>query len=288
MGVMVAARPRPAFRASKCRNCRVSSVDSDLLVVEIETLRDDWSATWKHAADDKFVQVNRNGTVPTAMMLSPGMWRERHKANKDLAVPEANVRELTSTDARINVAEIIKDLDAGIHTAIMFRGAQRAVFAPYEWVRIAFPALGLTPLDDLVADLAASAHNVGPHVMVVYRKSRTQRALLKEFAHAPDPVWEADRRLSSLRGPVPSWRRASLRAVVYVVDGQVARVRALDSAAAWEDLPGVFSLAPVSDLLSRSEIDERFPSLKLYPGDNRPAVAGSSREYVDLHPTSAG
>ncbi|MET8428811.1 hypothetical protein [Nocardia sp. NPDC004860] len=257
-------------------------MDSDLLVVETETLRDDWSATWKHAADDKFVQVNRFGTVPTAMMLSPGMWREAQAVNPRLAVADSSVRERASTDARVNVAEIIDDLEAGIHTVVMFRGAQRAVFAPYEWVRLAFPALGLTPLEDLVADLAAAAHNVGPHVMVVYRKTRTQRALLEEFAGSADPLWEADRRLSSLRGPVPSWRRAGLRAVVYVVDGQVARVRALDPAAAWEDLPGVFSLAPVSDPLSRSEIDARFPSLKLYPGDQRPAVVGSSREYVDL------
>ncbi|GAB2454562.1 hypothetical protein GCM10027262_79140 [Nocardia tengchongensis] len=257
-------------------------MDSDLLVVEIETLRDDWSATWKHAADDKFVQVNRFGMEPAAVMLSPGMWRERQAMNADLVVPDSHVRERPSTDARINVAEIIRDLQAGIHTAVMFRGAQRAVFAPYEWVRIAVPELGLTPLEEVVDGLAAAARNVGPQVMVVYRKSRTQRAVLEEFVDAADPVWEVDRRLSSLRGPVPSWRRAGLRAVVYVVDGQVARVRALDPAAAWEDLPGVHSLAPVSDPLSRGEIDERFPSLKLYPGDDRPVVAGSSREYVDL------
>ncbi|WP_033247143.1 hypothetical protein [Nocardia carnea] len=257
-------------------------MDSDLLVVEIETLRDDWSATWKHAADDKFVQVNRFGMEPVAMMLSPGMWRERQRVNSDLAVPDSHVRERSSTDARINVAEIIKDLQAGIHTAVMFRGAPRAVFAPYEWVRIAVPELGLTPLEEVVEGLASAAHSVGPQVMVVYRKSRTQRAVLEEFADAADPVWEVDRRLSSLRGPVPSWRRASLRAVVYVVDGQVARVRALDPGAVWEDLPGVHSLAPVSAPLSRGEIDERFPSLTVYPGDDRPAVVGSSREYVDL------
>lgn len=257
-------------------------MDSDLLVVQIETLRDDWSATWKHAADDKFVQVNRHGTIPAAVMVSPGMWRERQKANKDLAVAQSQVRERTSTDARITVADIIKDLDAGIHTAIMFRGAQRAVFTPYEWARIAFPELGLTPLEELVDARAAATHDVGPHVMVVYRKSRTQRALLEDFAASADPMWEADRRLSSLRGPVPLWRRAGLSAVVYVVDGQVARVRALDPVGVWEDLPGVFSVAPVSDPLSRSEIDERLPTLKVYPGDARPAVVGSSREYLDL------
>ncbi|MCU1645852.1 MAG: hypothetical protein JWN03_6127 [Nocardia sp.] len=216
------------------------------------------------------------------MMLSPGMWSEGQKTNKDLVVPDSHVRERASTDARINVADVVKDLAAGIHTVVMFRGAQRAVFAPYEWVRLAFPALGLTPLEDILADLASAARDVGPHVMVVYRKTRTQGVLLEEFARSADPVWEADRRLSSLRGPVPSWRRAGLRAVVYVVDGKVARVRALDPGAAWEDLPGVFSLALVSDPLSRTEIDARFPSLKLCPGDERPTTAGSSREYIDF------
>jgi hypothetical protein len=253
-------------------------MDSGVEVVETETLRDDWSATWKKAADDRFIQVNWFGKVPAAMMLSLGLWRSAQKAAPQLAVPDSKVIERTSTDARINVSEIIDDLEAGHHTAVTFRGSARAVFAPYDWVRLAFPELGLAPVEEV----ESAARGAGPQVLVVYRKSRTDRQLVEEFAEAADAVWEADRRLSSLRGPVPVWRRAGLHGVVYVVDGRVARVRTLDPAAAWGDLPGAFSLAPVSAPLSRSEIEVRFPSLGLYPGDERAASVGSSREYLDL------
>ncbi len=247
-------------------------------VVETETLRDNWSATWKKAADDRFIQVNWFGKVPTAMMLSVGLWRSAQKAVPQLAVPDSKVVERTSTDARINVSEILEDLEAGLHTCVMFRGSAQAVFAPYDWVRLAFLELGLAPVEEV----ESAARGAGPQVLVVYRKSRTDRRLIQEFGEAANPVWEADRRLSSLRGPVPVWRRAGLQGVVYVVDGRVARVRALDPSAAWEDLPGTYSLAPVSAPLSRGEINARFPSLKLYPGDERAAAVGSSREYLDV------
>ncbi|MCX4099117.1 hypothetical protein [Nocardia sp. alder85J] len=249
-----------------------------LEIVRTETLRDDWSATWRAAAADRFVQVNWFGEVPVAVMVSVGMWRAAQVANPAVAVPDSKVIERTSSAARIAVAEVLEDLETGHHTVVLFHGSPRAVVAPYGWVRRAFPELGLAPVEEA----ESTARGGGPEVLVVYRKARTDRRLAEEFADAADPVWEADRRLSSLRGPVPVWRRPGLRAVVYVVDGRVARVRAVEVGGVWEDLPGSHSLAPVSEPLSRSEIDARFPSLGLYPGDERAMSAGPSREYLGL------
>ncbi|MGX1811458.1 hypothetical protein ACWIGI_37525 [Nocardia sp. NPDC055321] len=249
---------------------------SGVEIIETEVLRDHWSAMWRKAADGQVVQVNRYGRAPSAMLISTGLWREGQHAHPELAVADSRVIERTSTTARIAVSEIIDDLEQGNHTLVLFRGRPQAVFAPYDWVRAAFPELRLAAIED------RAGNDLVDQVLVVYRKARTEQRLIREFAAEADPVWEADRRLTSLRGPIPVRRREILHGVVYVVDGRVARVRALEPSGHWHEAGAAVSLAPVSKILSRKQIDELLPTLRMYPGDARAASVGASREYVNL------
>jgi hypothetical protein len=79
--------------------------------------------------------------------------------------------------------------------------------------------------------------------------------------------------------------RAELKAVVYVADGTVARVRAIEPGVAWnpDDDRGYADIGKaLSAPLSEVEIARRLPTLGLTVGDHRPHVKGKIREYISL------
>ncbi|GAB4590313.1 hypothetical protein [Nocardia sp. IFM 10818] len=194
MTVLLETRPVPAIDAEFCRNRKVLdvSIGSGIEVVDTEVLRRKWSACWKAAAADKFVQVNWWGRTPTAVLLSEGMWRERQVLNRRLVVPDSKVGELSTSDARTQLAEILDDVAAGYHTLLLFHGKAKAVVAPYVWVREAFPELMLAePPEPWHFDVAFD----GELALVMHRSARAARRLEREFEAAADPDFEADRRL---------------------------------------------------------------------------------------------
>jgi hypothetical protein len=71
-----------------------------------------------------------------------------------------------------------------------------------------------------------------------------------------------------------------LRAVVYVVDGQVARVREVQNGLWQEDTDGKVAL-PLGPPLTPAALANRFPTLPL-TGTPRPMVRGRIREYIAL------
>ncbi|MFF3216999.1 hypothetical protein ACFYYB_41060 [Streptomyces sp. NPDC002886] len=76
-------------------------------------------------------------------------------------------------------------------------------------------------------------------------------------------------------------KRSLLRAMVYVVNGQVRRVRAvLDDA--WEENEQGRVAVPIGPPLSAPELIEAFPGLPFTLGDARPMVRGKIREYLAL------
>ena len=79
-------------------------------------------------------------------------------------------------------------------------------------------------------------------------------------------------------------RRRRLRAMIYVADGVVVRVRAVDpDENRWgkDDDRGYADVA-VSAPLTDLQIATQFPTLGIRLGDHRPHVRGKIREYVSL------
>lgn len=281
MSLLLETRSVPVFEPLIRENRKVSVVSSGsgIEVVDTEGLRKKWSACWKLAAADRFVQVNWWGKSPSALLVSAGMWEERQKLSKALAVPDSRVHERPSSDGRTQLTEIFDDLEAGVHTVLLFHGKPKAVVVPYSWARKAFPELTLAePVEPLHSNVAWDREVA----LVLSRSPRAARRLEREFEGAADPDFEADRRLLSPSSTDARRRQAGLRVVVYVVDGRIERVRAVDPGGEWVDQGDGYALAPVSASLTREQIDERFPGLGLYPGDERPATPGQAREYIDL------
>ncbi|MGW4123013.1 hypothetical protein [Nocardia sp. NPDC004711] len=145
---------------------------SGIEVVDTEGLRKRWSACWKMAAADRFVQVNWWGRSPMAVLVSAGMWQERRKLNKALVVPDSRVRERPSSDGCTQLTEISDELEAGVHTVLLFHGKPKAVVVPYVWARKAFPELRLAePVEPLHSDVGWD----GELALVLYRSPRAAR-----------------------------------------------------------------------------------------------------------------
>ncbi|MGV9838029.1 recombinase family protein [Nocardia niigatensis] len=89
---------------------------------------------------------------------------------------------------------------------------------------------------------------------------------------------EADRKW----WPIAEARRRHLKALVYVVDGVVTRVRAVDPDGAWHTDDRGYCDVPVSPPLTDIEIARTLPTLGLALGDTRPHVKGKLREYISL------
>ncbi|MFD9614900.1 recombinase family protein [Streptomyces sp. NPDC059083] len=89
---------------------------------------------------------------------------------------------------------------------------------------------------------------------------------------------EADRRW----WPIAEARRRHLKAVVYVADGVVTRVRAVNPDEAWHTDDRGYCDVPVGPPLTDIEIARTLPTLGLALGDTRPHVKGKLREYISL------
>ncbi|WP_137726472.1 recombinase family protein [Prescottella subtropica] len=130
------------------------------------------------------------------------------------------------------------------------------------------------------------AYNTGGDcVLVVYRNTRSRKIdtdTNRRYGEtgAPEHVQlDADRKW----WPIAAARRHRLRAIVYVADGVVVRVRAVDDPSRWgpDDDRGYADVA-VSAPLTDLEIATRFPTLGIRLGDHRPHIRGKIREYLPL------
>lgn len=70
--------------------------------------------------------------------------------------------------------------------------------------------------------------------------------------------------------------------IVYVVDGTVVRIRAIEPTGTWHDNDRGYANAPATAPLTELQIAEQFPTLGLRLGEARPRVRGKLREYLPL------
>ncbi|WP_432855141.1 hypothetical protein ACQPXB_21740 [Amycolatopsis sp. CA-161197] len=90
---------------------------------------------------------------------------------------------------------------------------------------------------------------------------------------------EADRKWF----PISPARWPRLKAIVYVVDGVVARIRGVEAdLAKWDTDDRGYADVPVTKPLSELQIATRLPTLGIAIGDHRPHIRGKIREYVSL------
>jgi DNA invertase Pin-like site-specific DNA recombinase len=130
-----------------------------------------------------------------------------------------------------------------------------------------------------------TAHQEGRNcVLVVYRgtgRSKTDAGnrRLGETGAAETVQLEADRKW----WPIAPARRPKVKAIVYVADGTIARVRAVDDdPRAWHEDDRGYADAPVGPPLTDPQIAERLPTLAIRLGDPRPHTRGKLREYLML------
>lgn len=122
----------------------------------------------------------------------------------------------------------------------------------------------------------------GGFVMVVYRnadpKIDESGRVFGETGTGEEDQIESDRKWWRI---APGKRRR-LRGVVYVHEGVVARIRAVDPQGVWaEDARGYASI-PVTAPLTDAEIGQQLPTLELLPGATLPQTQGPSRRYLPL------
>ncbi|WP_163548242.1 recombinase family protein [Candidatus Frankia nodulisporulans] len=82
--------------------------------------------------------------------------------------------------------------------------------------------------------------------------------------------------------PIAPARRPHVKGFVYVVDGIITRIRAIDPAGSWHDDDRGYADAPLTTPLTPLQIAEQFPTLRLHLDDPRPHVRGKIREYLAL------
>jgi DNA invertase Pin-like site-specific DNA recombinase len=130
-----------------------------------------------------------------------------------------------------------------------------------------------------------SAHNDGRDcVLVVYRNTRPGKVdrdtnrRYGETGQSERVQLEADRKW----WPIAPDRRSRVKGIVYVVNGTVARVRAVDPEGTWHEDDRGYADAPLTPPLTDLQIAEQFPTLTVRLGDPRPHVRGKIREYLPL------
>ncbi|WP_067694554.1 hypothetical protein [Nocardia jejuensis] len=240
-----------------------------MAMVTFSTLSQKWAAHMNAAHEDNQVIVAEYSKKPAAVLISHDLWL----IGQERAEEPARFETLKSGQVPGSLKPIRLGLGAGRHTVVTVDGKPKVAFAPYEWAREVFPDLGLP----------ATPEPVGC-AMIVYRSARHVGEQLSVYAGSADPDREMDRHLSSTgRARIPAMRRERIRAVVYVHEGVVARVRAVDQDGRWEEPAGdPRTIAPVSDPLTPLQIDRRTPGLGIYPGDKRESRWAIWREYIDL------
>jgi hypothetical protein len=132
-----------------------------------------------------------------------------------------------------------------------------------------------------------SAGQDGPDcALVVYRNTRpgkidpgTNRRY-GETGRSESVQLEADRKW----WPVAPVRERRLKAMVYVVDGTVTRVRAVQPGGAWQRDDRGYADIPLTPPLTGQQIAEQFPALGIRLGDPRPHVRGKSGSTCRYEP----
>ena len=77
-------------------------------------------------------------------------------------------------------------------------------------------------------------------------------------------------------------RQPRLKGIVYVVNGTVARIRAVDPDGTWQRDDRGYADIPLTLPLTDVQAAEQFPTLGIRLGDHRPHVRGKLREYLPL------
>lgn len=120
-------------------------------------------------------------------------------------------------------------------------------------------------------------------VLVVYRNTRPGKVddsnrRYGETGQSERVQLEADRKW----WPVAPARQPRLKGIVYVVNGIVARIRAVDPEGAWQRDDRGYADIPLTPPLTDLQVAEQFPTLGIRLGDHRPHVRGKIREYLPL------
>jgi hypothetical protein len=128
-----------------------------------------------------------------------------------------------------------------------------------------------------------SAHH-GDCVLVVYRNTRPgkidpdNRRRFGETGQSEAVQLEAD----SKWWLIAPARQPKLKGFVYVADGVVTRVRAVQPGVNWGYDDRGYADVPLTAPLTEVQAAERFPTLGLRLGAPRPHVRGKIREYQPL------
>jgi DNA invertase Pin-like site-specific DNA recombinase len=121
-------------------------------------------------------------------------------------------------------------------------------------------------------------------VMVVYRNTRPGKIDLdtnRRYGETgPDEKvqYEAD----SKWFPIAPARRTRVKGFVYVVNGVVTRVRAVEPDGHWHEDHRGYAAAPLTKPLTEVQLAEQFPTLGLRLEQARPHIRGKIREYLPL------
>jgi DNA invertase Pin-like site-specific DNA recombinase len=130
-----------------------------------------------------------------------------------------------------------------------------------------------------------TAHHEGRNcALIVYRngkpKTDASNRRLGETGQGDEVQLEADRKW----WPIAPARRPRVKAIVYVHNGTVVRVRSIDpDPSKWREDDRGYADVPVSRKpLDDLQIAEQLPTLGIRNGDSRPHVRGKIREYIVL------
>lgn len=131
----------------------------------------------------------------------------------------------------------------------------------------------------------AAQHTGHDCVLVVYRNTRTRKVdaydnrRFGETGASEEVQLDADRKW----WPIAANRESRVKAIVYVVDGVVTRVRGVLPGKKWKrDDRGYADVPLTSPPLTELEIAQQLPTLGLALNDPRPHVKGKIREYLPL------
>ncbi|MET9593577.1 hypothetical protein ACFY8O_26055 [Streptomyces argenteolus] len=122
--------------------------------------------------------------------------------------------------------------------------------------------------------------------LVLYRGSNTEKVgpdgrVYGETGEEDSP---AQRDADRMWFTIAQDKRPLLRALVYIADGRVRRVRAVLDGPWQENEQGKVAV-PVGPPLSAAHLADQFPVLPFTLGDARPMVRGKIREYLTLGPS---
>ncbi|WP_434587602.1 hypothetical protein [Streptomyces sp. A5-4] len=154
----------------------------------------------------------------------------------------------------------------------------RAIVAKAGGVSQAASLLGLDPKTVRARERAAGM------VMVVYRGTHTAKIDADGRPYGETGQGEdspAQRDADRMWFTVAKGKRPLLRAVAYVADGRVTRVREIEGGA-WQENPEGKVALPLGRPLSPDALAARFPAFPLNIGAPRPMVRGKIREYIAL------